>query len=372
MWTQRDQIQAYQFLRRRLVSAVVAADANHPVSPSRRLVLGTVLGVAATLVITACFGIVGILKPNAGGDWSKPGQVLIEKETGTRYVLAADGALHSVLNFASARLLAGGDGNKTTTVSAKRLASVSRGAPLGIPGAPDSLPSAGRLVAGPATVCSRLAPDQPAAARPETIFRWGAPSAGRELAATQGLLVTDGSDLHVIASGYRFRVSGNGPAAGLRLEGRPVTRVSPAWLSAVPTGVDLSLLKISGAGTGGLPLGGRTVPVGTVVQTAAAGGPGDFYLVLAAGIAPISPVQAALVTANPANRSGQSVPVSPAQLSGVPRTTLPDRLTGGTTHGSPPALALMPDLVRPAPTSPLCLVMSGGRVRSWWSTPRPT
>ena len=32
MWTERDQIQAYQFLRRRLVSALTVADANHPVA----------------------------------------------------------------------------------------------------------------------------------------------------------------------------------------------------------------------------------------------------------------------------------------------------------------------------------------------------
>ncbi|MBF9130775.1 type VII secretion protein EccB [Plantactinospora sp. S1510] len=44
MWTQRDLIQAYQFLRRRLVSALASADADHPVSPSGRLLLGTALG----------------------------------------------------------------------------------------------------------------------------------------------------------------------------------------------------------------------------------------------------------------------------------------------------------------------------------------
>ncbi len=36
MWSRRDQLQAYQFLRRRLVSAVLVGDANHPESPSKR------------------------------------------------------------------------------------------------------------------------------------------------------------------------------------------------------------------------------------------------------------------------------------------------------------------------------------------------
>ena len=44
MWTVRDQIQAYQFLRRRLVSALQTGDANNPVSPSRRLMLAYAVG----------------------------------------------------------------------------------------------------------------------------------------------------------------------------------------------------------------------------------------------------------------------------------------------------------------------------------------
>jgi type VII secretion protein EccB len=362
MWTQRDQIQAYQFLRRRLVSALVAADANPPVSPSRRLVLGTVLGIAATLIITAGFGIVGVLKPNGGTDWKKPGQVLIEKETGTRYVLAGDGALHPVLNFASARLLAGGGGNKTTMVPAKKLASVSRGVPLGIAGAPDSLPSAKRLEDGPATVCSRLVPDQPAAARPQTVFRWTSTPSGRSVADGQGVLVTDGAELPIISGGYRFRVPGTGPAAALGLEGRPAMRVSSAWLSAIPSGVDLSMLTVNDAGDPGPQVGGHRIAIATVLQTLNTAGTGEFYLALASGIAPISPAQAVLVLSNPANRKG-SAPNKPLELTadlldGVSRTQLPERLSGATTVGSPPALAELPELVRPTATAPLCLVMS--------------
>ena len=143
VWTQRDQIQAYQFLRRRLISALVAADSNHPTSPSRRLVLGTILGIAGAVLITAAFGVIGLLNPSGAADWQQGGQVILEQETGARYVLGQDGLLHPVLNYASARLLAGGNGSNTVTVSANTLGSASRGAMLGIPGAPDSLPAAG-------------------------------------------------------------------------------------------------------------------------------------------------------------------------------------------------------------------------------------
>ncbi|MER7470368.1 type VII secretion protein EccB, partial [Micromonospora sp. NPDC000018] len=149
MWTQRDQLQAYQFLRRRLVSALQVGDANHPVSPSRRLVIGCALGAAVALLVTAGFGVYGFLRPGANTDWRKPGQVVIDKDTGAAYVMGADGLLHPMLNYASARLLAGGDGTATSRVSSKSLARAPRGVPLGIPGAPPALPSRDRLVTGP-------------------------------------------------------------------------------------------------------------------------------------------------------------------------------------------------------------------------------
>jgi hypothetical protein len=62
MWTVRDQIQAYQFLRRRLVSALQTGDANNPVSPSRRLMLAYAVGVAVMLIAVAVIGIYGVMR----------------------------------------------------------------------------------------------------------------------------------------------------------------------------------------------------------------------------------------------------------------------------------------------------------------------
>jgi hypothetical protein len=88
VWTQKDRIQAYQFLRRRLVSALVSADADHPVSPSRRLLLGTAIGLAVTLLVAAVFGVIGLLAPTRAEQWRQGGQVIVEKETGARFILA--------------------------------------------------------------------------------------------------------------------------------------------------------------------------------------------------------------------------------------------------------------------------------------------
>src|SRR5690349_19751744 len=104
MWTQRHQLQAYQFLRRRLVSALQTGDANHPVPPSRRVVLSAAAGTTCAVLVAAGFAIYGAVRPGTGQDWRKPGQVVVERETGADFVLGADGLLHPVLNYTSARL----------------------------------------------------------------------------------------------------------------------------------------------------------------------------------------------------------------------------------------------------------------------------
>jgi type VII secretion protein EccB len=358
MWTQRDQIQAYQFLRRRLVSAIVSADANHPVSPSRRLALGTVLGLIATLIVTAAFGVIGFLRPSTSSDWKKPGQVVIEKETGSRFVIAGDGLLHPVLNFASARLLAGGDGSKTTTVPAKQLSTVGRGSPLGIAGAPDAIPNANRISHGPLTVCSQLATDQPAAQAPKTVVRWTSPVEGKLLGAGQALLVSDGTSEDLVVGGMRFRVPGTGQAAALGLSGQRVTRGSAPWLSAVPSGADLDFLTVAGAGQPGPKLGAASVPIGSVLLVSTPALPsttGEYYLVLKAGIASVTPIQAQLAMTAPVNRraglTGKAVPVTADQLAGIPTASLPDRLDSVAQQ-----LTAAPRLVSLPAASPVCLV----------------
>ena len=55
----------------------------------------------------AGFAVLAIVAAGGGATaWRKPGTLILDKQTGTRYVLAA-GQLRPVLNYASARLLLG-------------------------------------------------------------------------------------------------------------------------------------------------------------------------------------------------------------------------------------------------------------------------
>src|SRR5262249_37260553 len=117
-------------------------------------------GVMLAVVALAAVAAYGVLRPGDSTSWRDGKSVIIERETGARFVYR-DGVLHPTLNYASALLILGSSQPATAIVSHTSLAGVPRGAPLGIPGAPDPLPAAGDLLTGAWTLCSRPGP-QPA------------------------------------------------------------------------------------------------------------------------------------------------------------------------------------------------------------------
>jgi type VII secretion protein EccB len=302
MWTQRDQIQAYQFLRRRLVSALQAGDANHPVSPSRRLVLGYAAGTVVAVLVVAVFGIIGVLRPGSGQQWRTPGRVVIEKETGARYVLLADGLLHPVANFASARLLAGGGG--TATVSAKSLAGVPRGVPIGIADAPDSLPAPDRLLTGPWTVCAGASTDGPPSRDPTTTVLLGvAVNEGRPVGDGDAVIVAEPTGArYAVFAGKRWRLKDRA-AEALGFDQAAPIAVTAAWLSATPVGTDLGLIAVEGSGGSGPRIGATSTVAGQVLVADTVGGDRRFFVVRPSGVSAVTEIEAALILANPANRS---------------------------------------------------------------------
>jgi type VII secretion protein EccB len=305
VWTQRDQIQAYQFLRRRLVSALVSADANHPVSPSRRLVLGTVLGLGVALLITAVFGVIGLLKPSGGKDWLAGGKVIVEEGTGARYILGQDGALHPVLNYASARLLAGGNGEATVTVPPDKLAKAPRGAQIGIPGAPDSLPAASALVSTQWTSCSRTTQDAPASAEPASTLLLGPPASGIELPRDQAVVVrVPEGERYLVTAGRRYKLTPDA-AAALQFDTYPAIAVSSRWIGTVAAGRDLTYRAVEDAGQIGPRVGNTETKVGSVLGVVDAIASPDnatsYYLVRAEGLEPIGQTEASLLINTPEN-----------------------------------------------------------------------
>src|SRR5262249_40134286 len=140
--------------------------------------------------------------------------------------------LHPVLNQASALLILNYAGAKTVRVSRNALADAPRGAPLGIPGAPASLPAASRLRKDRWTVCST--PDG-------SVLFVGAGPTGGTPAGDQGLLVTAANQqTYLVWHGHKHLIRRPGDALpALVWSGRPQVNAAQAFLHAVPSGTDL-------------------------------------------------------------------------------------------------------------------------------------
>jgi type VII secretion protein EccB len=321
MWSRRDQIQAYQFLRRRTVSAVLVGDANHPESPTRRTVIGLMVGCIVLLLVLAGFGIAGLLRSGSSTAWQKAGAVVVEKETGARFIRDDQGALHPVLNYASAQLITGGSGD-LVRVSRKSLAAAGRGQPVGITGAPDSLPAADRLVKDPWTACSSTAqadgPTDPP--RLSVILGRAAPDS-RSIVLGKGaaVVVKAGSTVYLVADGQRFRVRDNQPDQVLQALGlatAPQVNVSAGWVATLPAGPDLGHLQVPGRGQVSQAVPGVQARVGQVFVQKIAGDPAPQYLLLLPdGLARISITQARLVLGDP--KSAAAYPSGPVAERGL-------------------------------------------------------
>ncbi len=343
MASRRDQFQSYQFVVRRVVSSFVLHETD-PAQPPLRRMSGAAFGsVMVAVIVLAIAGVVGVLKPGNHTDWKSSGTVIIEKETGARYVWLADQStgkhyLYPTTNFASAALLAASD--KTTYVPAKGLLNVPRGPRLGLLDAPDAIPPTNRLLGAPWTLCSLPAQTISGEEVPNTAL-----VVGRQ--RTSGIPIQQGAilvrdielnTLHLVWRGHDYPIPDEAPVLeGLTLRGQPQVKVGTAWLNALPAGQPLVAPDAPGRGqhTTVLP-GGATV--GEVRVVVSAGGE-QFYLVQAQAIEPITEVQADITLADPTVRQqvydGNDAPVA-RPLSAAVAAAAP-RLNPATHPTDPPA-----------------------------------
>src|SRR2546429_605370 len=184
MASRQDQLHSYQFSVQRVVSALVMGDTDPVRSPFRRIAGATLAGILLAAVSLGAVAVFGVLSPGGGTDWRNGNAVIVERESGARYVFTG-GVLHPVPNYTSALLVIGSADAHPVTVSRGTLAAVSRGAPLGIPGAPDPLPAADKLLGAPWTLCSARFGDGPARS---ALYLGRAPAGGTGIPDGTGLL----------------------------------------------------------------------------------------------------------------------------------------------------------------------------------------
>ncbi|MFF3497937.1 type VII secretion protein EccB [Streptomyces sp. NPDC003247] len=306
MQSRRDQVQAYSFTVGRLTSSMLAADPDALDTPMSRTRRGAVVGFFIGVLLCVGFTVVGLLFPRDSDAWRQPGVLIVEKETGARY-LYGDGVLRPVVNYASAKLVTGEDGT-VRQVSRATLADVPRGTPIGIPGAPDSLPAADQLTDSAWQVCatSRAAGD--GTREPTTTLGVGtAPSGGQDLGADEALLVTarDGgrSTDYLLWRGTRLRLdTAHGALPSLGYGTTEPLAVGEAFLAAVPAGPDLSPPEVAGRGAKGPVLGGRQSRVGQYFVVRTPGAAEQYYLLDRAGLVPLTLTELQLLRGDPRTR----------------------------------------------------------------------
>jgi type VII secretion protein EccB len=289
--SRQDELHSYQYSVQRVVAALVSHDPDPHRSPLRRAGVTALVGLLVAALIVGGFAVYGLFTGHSMAEANDTGSVLVEKNSGARYVyLKSDGKLHPVLNYTSGLLLTESDTPKMKAVPAAKLAKLPLGAPLGIPDAPDTLPAAGSLLGGAWAVCTDTVAGRPRS----TLLVGSAPSDGSEPAG--GLLVRDASGrTHLIHAGRRHLLPAARVDAVQRALGWYGTRpwlVSTAWVDAVPAGPDLTAPVIPGGRK-------NSVIAGRKVGQVLTGDGRTFAVVLADGIAALTEMQAKLLATTP-------------------------------------------------------------------------
>ncbi|EHR59455.1 type VII secretion protein EccB [Saccharomonospora cyanea] len=354
--TTKSQVQAYQFVLRRMQSALVRKDAVMLHDPMRTHSRATIVGVVLSCLGMLGFIIVGLFKPDPKAPDSG---IVIGEQSGTVYVVAGNPKkLIPTFNLASARLILmsqnqgegqGGQGGGVVeatppkVVSDEQLKDIPKGRLQGIPGGPDLLPSESQLVSTEWGICDQVNVDNSLndsearrQAVTETTVLAGVKDLGRELAQNQALLVSADDEKHYLV--YRQKTDANklnantvraevdltqnAVTVALNLDESRARRISTGLLNAIPSVGTLNLPTIQGANQPP-DFNVSGLKVGDVFETQLATST-DIYVVLKEGVQRVSPTVADMILYNPAIGGSSAAEVTPDVLQGLPQVNRGD------------------------------------------------
>ena len=157
MATKKDLVEAYSFSRRRLVTAFLSgAPGGREVEPSRpgRTVVG---GLALAVLLVAGAAIASVLASRTPEDWNQVGLVVDPRRPARDATSSSRSRtrpqLIPVINTTSAQLILGAD-VKATQVDQEVVDEQTAGIPIGILGAPQTLPRPKQFIESGWTACT--------------------------------------------------------------------------------------------------------------------------------------------------------------------------------------------------------------------------
>ncbi|MFC9391277.1 type VII secretion protein EccB [Streptomyces venezuelae] len=324
MASRRDELNAYTFAKKRTVAAFLQPSPSGTEEGAPRPLRAIVPGLIVAALVVAGFGAWGMFSPQAPKGWDTPGtRVIVGKQSTTRYVVLETGTgkdkktlLHPVLNLASARLLLNPDQFQVVQVADKTLdlGKPPRGPILGIPYAPDRLPTADD--AGKPkrwAVC-----EQPGGGTGASVQKATFLFAERDLGRTEGAgKLKDGEVMFVKGqkgaaqflvdhTGTKYPVKAESTGLVTTLVGlsKKPQAVTDDWLATLKTGDEVDFPRVPGeAGApAGVP-GSLTATenrVGMVLVAETGSGPQN-YVVLPGKVQPVTPFTARLLINSPQN-----------------------------------------------------------------------
>ncbi|MFE9692586.1 type VII secretion protein EccB [Micromonospora sp. NPDC005806] len=301
MRTRRDQVQAYRFVTRRIVSALLSGDPETNDLPMRRLGMAVFGSVIVAAIVLGGAGAYGQFTGNAAP--LEPNTLVIERETGATYVFT-DGKLHPTLNYASARLILDEADPPVRTMSQASIKDRARGRAVGIVGAPDDVPDRKSLVGLPWSVCDVPDPVDPQRSTTRLVIDRQLP--GGTPLTDQAVLVRVNDARYLLTGGSQLRVVGDEQAlVALKMAGAPNLTVGQQLLNAVPVGPPLRKPSIDGFGSSsGLAVADRPARVGQVFRAA-----DQYYVLTRQGLVAIKEVTALLLLGD----GGQITDITPDQ-----------------------------------------------------------
>ncbi|MGC9542559.1 type VII secretion protein EccB [Streptomyces sp. UG1] len=323
----RDELAAYTFARKRTVAAFLAPSPGGSEEGAPRPVRTVMPSLAVGVVLVIGFIAWGVIKPTAPKGWDTPGEhIIVDSDSTTRYVVLdpnpkdskVEKVLHPVLNYASAKLLLDKGKGSVLEVPGKEIdkSGIRHGATVGIPYAPDRLPSKDDAEK-PKTwaVCERPAPGSQGALD-RAVFVFDADDAkslanAGKVDSREALYVEDTRTEKrylVDGRGNRFELGGESDLDEVAMEqlrsaviGSSTTAepqpVSQEWLNTLNKGTDITFPEVPGDGdptnVQGLP---GVTTVGQVLRAQDAQRE-QYYVVLKDKVAAVTPFVANLLFA---------------------------------------------------------------------------
>lgn len=329
------QAHAYRFGVRRLESAVSSGDPLLRGDPvRRRLNLALIISIVLAALILGGFAVYGFVRPEPSiGDAA----VVVDTDTGGAFV-SRDGRLYPAMNYASALLAAGRgqSGDKAPSVAQVNDDAVgreARGPLLGIPGAPNVLPSPAHLLDPLWTVCDDTTVDTslPPGSKPTvtTTAVLGEPAPTFGQLGTSGMLVSadGGRTTYLLWTGGRSKIDlGDNTirlAFDLRSDVQP-RPISAALLDVIPQNKDIVAPAIDTSAP--TPPYARTlgVQVGEVFGLQRADRSTTTYVALPDGVQPVNPLVGDLIR-DQFDQNKQLPLVAPELLRDAPRADAIDQ-----------------------------------------------